>query len=78
MRDQDTRLSLPLVVNNSFSVSLSIGGINGLQVNGLQELDNVGEVGRNVKLGGFVSIIINVPVVGMPHSVPLLAGFLEL
>ena len=35
------------------------------------------EVGCNIKLEGVVSVIVIVAVVGMPHGVPLLAGFLE-
>ena len=35
-------------------------------------------MGHKGKLGGFVSVIMIVAVVGTPHGVPVLAGFVEL
>ena len=44
----------------------------------MRGLDGVGEVVRNVKLDGFVAVIVIVAAVGTSHYVPLISGFVVL
>ena len=41
----------------------------------MQEIDGFGEVERNGNLDRVVAVIVIVAVVGTPHGVPLLSGF---
>ena len=75
---QDPRLPLTLIVNNTLFVYHSLGVMDGFQEVSLRELDGVWEVGRNGKWDRFVAIIVIVAVVGTPHIVPLLVGFVGL
>ena len=44
----------------------------------MRKLDGVVEVVRNLKLDRFVAVILIVDIVGIPHGVSLLAGFVVL
>ena len=44
----------------------------------MRELDGVVEVINNLKLDRFVAVILIVAIVGIPHGVSLLAGFVVL